>query len=1244
MDAADSHEHRSAGAVTRLTSLLSGLRRAARAQLVLQRAGQIVAALFGAALVVGLIDYAFRLPMALRLLVWAAGLGVAAWWAWRRVVPALLFNPSLTEMALRVERSDAGRRAGLAGVLASGLELGRRPRGGGLTDALATEALARAVEGLGRLPRAGAFLNPRQLRRAMASLAIVGVPIVATSLLAPEFARIGWARVATPWSGAAWPKRTMVVNATPIAAHPLGTPIPLRALLTRTPARVGATDVGVEYRVVADGNEGPWRRALLTSQERRASFDPGAGAPLVEGELFERLLDTGGMGASDAATPAELEFAFETADDRSAVGRVTLVTPPAITGARADITPPAYVGDVLADAPHAGGTHDLGTGRDDRAVLGPVLAGSRVTIVLNLNKPVPGPGGEDLRAWASRAVPGLEHTSDLQGTFDGATWTLSFDAKESMRVPVTLVDSYGIGATDEAVFRVDVLEDRPAMAAVVEPVSDEPVLPDAAVPAAGEGRDDVALAWVRLLYQTARPPAGSEGAPPEAQGEPIELASVRPAQGPATTRERANSTLDLSPLGLAPGDEVWIETEAQDALGASGAREPSRSARRRLRVIGESEFIEQIRAELSGVRESAKRLAGDQERLRGRLDGAKTDPETAADQVGAQGALGERLTPIGDVLRRLTARVERNRLEDESLSGMLRDAQAFVDSAGEKSDRATAALDELSRPGRAERERADAAARGEAAQRGVEEELAALANLLDRGQDSWAVRRQLERLLTEQQQIRSQTRAAGDAVRGRAAEELSRAEREDLERLARRQREAGQRADAIVEALLQRAQAMEAGDAAQAQAMQAAAQRAQQEQLADSQRRAADEIEQNQSGAADELQAQAERAIQRVLDELDRGEARRDEQLRRALAELTESITRLIEAQEREIARLGAVIAGGAPAEPALDAAMATLNQNTLAVQASAREAARGATELIDLLGAAADAQGAAVAALRLPDLAEADGAERLSLSRLREALARAEQMQEEADERSADRRRAELRQAYAEAAETQAALLTRSEPFAGRELSRRDRSEVRGVGNEQAELRERLAQLRSSTEELAEAKVFEFAHQRLDGAMARAAERLRAGAVAAATVRDQQGALRVLQGLVRALTNDQKDDEFRNEEGGGGGDGAGGQGGEQPLIPPLAELKLLRAMQGEAAELTRALDDAPDASPEEVESLVSLQAELARRALVMLEALEKNAEGPSIVPAPDAVPQEPDAPGGAKPPAPAPAPEEDTP
>jgi hypothetical protein len=167
----------------------------------------------------------------------------------------------------------------------------------------------------------------------------------------------------------------------------------------------------------------------------------------------------------------------------------------------------------------------------------------------------------------------------------------------------------------------------------------------------------------------------------------------------------------------------------------------------------------------------------------------------------------------------------------------------------------------------------------------------------------------------------------------------------------------------------------------------------------------------------------------------------------------------------------------------------------------------------------------------------------------------------------------------------------------------------LRGAGERQETLRARLADLRRDTEGLAEAGVFDYAHTRLDQTTSAAAKRLRAGEADAAVARDQDSAVRILAALVEALDDTApQDDEFRESESGNEGGGSGGEAGEQPLIPPLSELRLLRAMQQEAADRTREANESPDpAAAEELTGLIGdLQEQLSERGLELIEKMEQ--------------------------------------
>src|SRR5690606_34968100 len=116
-----------------------------------------------------------------------------------------------------------------------------------------------------------------------------------------------------------------------IAVHPLGTALPLRAAVTRSDREPESTRVGARYRLVTDDGADSWRRVVLAWQGHEIGLDPASQHPT--GELFERLIEPSALAiAAGAAADAftELEYHFETDDDRTPPLRIRLVHPPAI--------------------------------------------------------------------------------------------------------------------------------------------------------------------------------------------------------------------------------------------------------------------------------------------------------------------------------------------------------------------------------------------------------------------------------------------------------------------------------------------------------------------------------------------------------------------------------------------------------------------------------------------------------------------------------------------------------------------------------------------------------------------------------------------------------------------------------------------------------------------------------------------------------------------------------------------------
>lgn len=1179
--------------VRELEHYLRRLRAMARALLATRALALLGACGIAALLLGGAIDFLLRSPPAVRVIGLAAAVVVGVWATFRHVWPALRFRPSLTELALRLERHDPGGDAGLRGWLASAIELSDEQAHQSESPALRSAAIAEAL----RRWKAAAYGHVLRTGPAAQAVLVLSAALVCLALLVatePALARIGAKRMLFPWLGTEWPKRQLVVDVTPLDIHAIDEALPMRAAVVRTNRSLGNTPVRVEYRGRTSRGDGPWRSAALTGQMRHSSLQDLGLHSRGQGELYERLIDPAEVLATVAQGVDEgyIEYRFETEDDQTVSRTVRVVRPPQVVGAVVTIDPPEYArGDAQRVGLAAEAGRDLGKGNDERALLSGVVAGSRMSLTIRSSKPI----GTDAKlpqpAWMLALADGA---SDLSIRQEGAQFVIDAVLERSVRLPVELIDEFGFRSRDEAVYSFDVRPDDPPEPVVSVPESDEQLIPTAFVPVEGQARDDLGVVHAALEYQLARPPEDSEGAPPEAT-EP--WAALQSWSGAATAEMTVQAQVDLAALGVRAGDEVWISTVATDTYAAAGlGREPVRSGVRRLRVISESDLIEQIRAELGGLRQTAMRLDEQQAQLRDRLaeDGATRGLSAQ------QGELTDRIASQRATLDRLERRLARNSLDDPALSGLLNDANAAIGAAAESSSRASQEIAEQSNADEQEPERAAQE------QQRVRDELANLINLLDRGEDGWVARRSVERLLEEQREIMEQTRRAGERMIGRDADQLTPQERSELDMIAERQREAAQRAGEAIDELSERSQQLSQADPSQSAAMAEAARQGRQQQVAQQLDQAAQDVQQNRTSSAQSGQQQAIDALEQMLEELDNAERNRNAALLRQLASLIQSLETLIRVQEAQIEQLA--LAQVRNEATGLDAGMIRLHDNTLAVLADAQQPdlAPVRTPLED----ASKAQTEAITALRAQpaDLEAASRSEQTSLLKMREALAEAQKLEEEAQQQEQERIRRELRQAYREQLEQEVVVRDEARQFEGRQLSRRDRASARGLGQRQQTIHDALEDLVKSTEGLSDAAVFDFAHRRLAHLTDAAANRLQLGEVDERATRSIDEAVSLLRSLVEALAPSQGQNEFDAGAAGGGGSGSGGSGSGQQdgLLPPIAELKLLRSMQAMVAQETRAVDESGAPASDLVNELADLQNELAEQARSLMERMQQ--------------------------------------
>lgn len=1189
-----SEHHHPAGPIERA---LAGLRTRIRLWLVFDRSTAILGVTLAVAIALGLLDFVIRMPGAMRWVVFLLGAALVLGACRRLLVPAARFRPSLTDVALRVEQTPAGEA--VRGLLASGLELATA------SSPLSRDVVARSLDAFSHVRLRDVVRPIGGSKRGPTTLLAAVVPLAILCLIAPSMTLIGARRILAPWTDAQWPSRTAVLNATTATAHPLNTALPLLALLTRTNRALGETRVSAKYRVTVDGRTSSTASTLLSSQGIRGEATP-------KGELYERLLDARSivdpmLSAGSKGQRATLEYWFETADAATEVARIELVEPPMIAQAEVTIEPPAYAtGSALTD--FVQGTRDLGPARGDASSIAPVLAGSSVALKLTVSKALP---FRDDPASLRKLLGGIEPPKGITLTTpDPTTLLLRFQATEPLRAAIGVEDEFGITSPEPMTLLLGVVTDKAPTASVVQPPQDETVLASAVIDVIGEGRDDVALARLLLEAQTMRARADSPGAPPEPSGQPASLAAadvVTSAEDPRTVR--APATIELAGYALKPGDELHLTSVAQDRFSLDGQTHPPViSAPRKLRIISEGQFVEQILAEMASLRSAAIRLDADQSRLRKAADtlSQPNGSEKAAALKNEQDSLTQRLSPPASLVKKLAERVDKNALPDRNVRQMLSDVGQLLDRAASQSREASQSLSDARASAAEQPAIPEQAEKARAAQNDVREAMSQIASILDQGKDGWATRREVEKLLEDQRRLSAETNDLARETGGKKAAELTPEQRAATERLAQAQQELAQRARAATDALQDRSKKLESTDPAQSDAMKAAAAESAREQLADTMQRAGKSAGENQTSTANDFQKKAEQTLERMLQELDKGAKRRDESLRRQLADLVQQIEDLITRQNEELAFLADK--AKLPQGEALDTRQIRLNQDTIAVTDAARAVKEGGTPIADALEAASTRQENAVKALRLTPADEpgSDRSQREALSHLIDARDLAQKLRDQAAKREEDRKRDELKKAYDAALQEQIAIRADTSGFVGKELSRRDRAAVRSIGEKQEQLRVKLKDLQSKSKELSDEGVFRFSHERLDSLMSRAEQALKDGVATPGVDAWQASSANVLRSLVEALSQSPDEKDFRESQGGNSGGGGGQNGGPRPIIPPIAELKLLRAMQQDTALRTRALSESPKPDAAELDEIGAVQRDLAKQGTALIKKMSQ--------------------------------------
>jgi len=1222
-----------------ITSQLRAVRRSGRVLLVLRRLAQLLMVLAPLAVALGLLDYALRLPGPMRLLIGLAVLAGAGVWLVTRMNRALRFWPSLAELALRAERLYPQ----LAGSLASAMEFSLQSAE--YENPTSTASMARSA--IAEMEDKSKGIDVKRMLNVVPTLRTCALALLAVGLLAgvcsvtPQASATAAKRWLMPLGQTQWPKVNRVEALTADGAvFVADSKLRLRAQVAQ-----GWTEgmlMTIQYRVLDESGEGQWESIRVAEQRGESTTDQ---------HIYETMLDVPPAVARSLMAgqrqTATLEVRYTAGDDTTQTQSLTLAARPEISEVVVKTTAPRYA------LPQLGQQRIPLHEQPDRIASTSAYIGSTVALEVRFNKPIPrnraAAAAENWRAQlGDDAQFALSSTDDLASGFT-LTWVL----RQTVTGSFALTDGFGLTSTDsEKQYRIQAIRDELPTVVLLRPAINESVLPGAAVDLLALAEDDVAVRSLQLEIvvpdRANTPEDATQIATRIMQGDELLITGSYESL-------QLEHILNLAGLDLLPGDEVLITAVGQDVYDLPGfddARPASvRSETRRLTVITEQELADQIRRTLRGVRNTAQSLEREQRIVAGRTEDGQ--PAETAEQ---QAQIGRRIAAQQDTIDAVRERLDRNEPRGlEGLQDLLDRSEELLDTAQDASQQAEQSLSQATanqqdaqsaRQGeqqatqageseqaqQAQAQQEAAQAQAAAAQEEAREQLAELVAALDMGESVGEIESQLSRIRADADRVARETRQLLPRTIGQKPEDLSEEVRRALEENAEDQRELGEDIEELIDAM--RATAEQIGEngetpeqRATARTLSEAADTANREGLQENTEQAAQELGENQISDAATRQQQALQTLDQMLEELGQQQQRRQEELGRLLQEMEQKIQSLVNEQREQLDR-----AQQSPADAMalLEQPQFALRRRTMTLEAQAMQSSETAP-VGEALGEAVRDQAQAVTAIRLSDKQAAIVAETEALARLEEALALIREQQAEQQQEQNRAERFALRQAYYDLADRQNTLrgiLGQHERDAGYE--RRDWRQINALYEDELDERpfdeEQLAIRARATELMAqagEAMVYQSLHRRIDRAANRAESRLSGRTIDRQVRDDQLQVSQMLRSMGDALDDTADPEKFENDNGNQEEQGPGGEGspgGDPPLVPDLAQIKLLREVMISLRAQTARLDEqadtlTPEQRRQELADLAELQTELRDLGEQLVEQLRQQMQPPEQEP-----------------------------
>jgi len=1191
-----------------LEQKIATLRTRVRRLVTLHGLSWVVAAVLGATLLLGLVDYQLRFQdRGIRVICSLLVLGTLGWTCYRYLFLPMTARLRDVDLALRLQR----RYPALEDRLVSSVEFLRQSEDDPLagSPALRRAVVARTTAETERLDFSD-VLDARSPRSAvMVSLAICLTAAILVTWK-PLASGIAVARLINPFDNLPFPQETHLQLRRPTVTRVArGQPFEVAVVAaanTKLPA-----EVRIYYRF-----EGP------------------DGNVTEESERMQRIGDA--MVARRENVVRPFSYRAEGGDDRlMAWVHVEVVEPPQIESLSIRLVPPPYTGWPAEKS-----------GKHIRA-----LVGTRAEISAVADRPLK---SAFIGLRSGREIDAGPHGTqqrDLAAQFV-IDEDFIIDGEQAEAWAFQIIDREGLAGGSDMGGEIRAVLDSPPTVAIEQPAANLFVTTRAVVPLRVVAKDNLAVREVALAFAASDRPEAAE--PKAAEQGPKESVlqlyagprqvDPQPAGGLSGDSDSGDRRVvehrwELADLQLSPGTQLTFRATAGDYLPQSGHSRP-----RQLMVITPEELQERIGGrenlivtELTRVlkmqRGSRSQVTSLEIRLSEveRLEEADIDRLLPAELAQRQvhRSLTSRSEGVPMHIVALLADLENNRLDSPDVQ---RRMQGLLDEI-DRLDRQHLtvigrALNTAIKSARVGLQQRSAAADGRVADslaqagRHQDQVIAALEQMLDqlaRWDDYRRFHREISQLLRDQQELTARTAEVGRSTLTKDAKDLRPQELADLKILVARQIELARRLDRIQQAMQQTADQLQQSDPLAAQTVADALAEARRLAISGQMLATGGHIDRNQVGQAARAQKQIAEDLQEVLDILAN---RRQQELVRLVEKLKEAENDLADVEQRQGDLQDEMEAAAGEPDEAQRRKLRELGRRQEQLRKETEQMARRLQRLLadrasrTTAGAAAqmgqagqcagggDCEGASrSAAAAKKDLAQA----RRELTQ-RRRQAQAELAGEQLAHLEDDVKRLRVQQQNVVDQTERFEELRRTE---GR-LTRAQVAGLRDLARRQEFLCTETLQL---ADQLVGAGAFHLALLVAARDMQQAAELLGRRQTGSIVQQSERHALGRLDMLLEALKPEPPEPGPDNgNAAGGAGGGAKGQGGAPNAARALAELKLLKLLQEEINLRTALLDQAVTAgtlTDQQRRQYVSLSEEQGLLADLVLQLIKPQAQNP---------------------------------